>query len=302
MVGRNLTDALIKGGHDVYGVSMEKDNPNINHVVLDLRDKEATRILIEQVQPDIIYHLAANAAESRGQISPIDMTERNLNIFLHVLVPAINIGVKRFIYTSSVAVYGDAPVPYSEEDTPIPKDVYGVNKYACERILQILGKVHGFKYTIFRPHNIYGPHQDMSNPYKNVVALFMRNLLEDRECKIFGEGKMERAFSFVEDVVKVLVESMDDPKFENQVVNVGSAIETTIGELLSMVEEVAGKKAKRVDLPARPQEILRFLAKRRKLDTLTQYHETPLREGLEKTWRFINLPPIKEEANELHTH
>lgn len=292
LVGTNLVEKL-RDGHEVVGLSRSNG--------FDLRDKELTKNFIEKWQPDIVYHLAANAAEARGQVSPIDMTERNLNIFLNVLVPAINAKVKRFIYTSSVAVYGDVPIPYSEDDTPKPKDVYGVNKLAAEQILKILSKVHGFDYTIFRPHNIYGPHQDMSNPYKNVVALFMRNIMEEKELTIFGEGKMKRAFSFVNDVVEVLIEGMQD-NFRNQTVNVGSSIDIEIGQLLSMIEEIAGKKAKVKNLPARPQEIYDFLPSHRKLNTLTTYHETPLMEGLTKTWNYLNLPSIKHEDNEITTN
>lgn len=289
LVGSNLIHEL-RDGNEVVGISKK--------VGYDLNDKQLTKNFIEQFKPEIIYHLASNAAESRGQVSPQDMTENNLNIFLNVLVPAINTKVKRFIYTSSVAVYGEAEVPYAEDDIPKPKDVYGVNKLAGEQILKILSKVHNFDYTIFRPHNIYGPHQDMSNPYKNVVALFMRNIMEDKETIMFGEGKMKRAFSYVDDVVDVLVESLGDT-FRNQTVNIGSSIDIEIATLLKMVEKVSGKTAKVKLLPARQQEIWNFLASHKKLNHLTTYHETPLEEGLKKTWDFLNLSPIQEQNNEI---
>jgi UDP-glucose 4-epimerase len=288
LVGTNLLKRLKY--HEIYTVSRREG--------IDLRDAKLARQVIETFNPDIVYHLAANAAESRGEKSPQDMTENNLNIFLNVLVPSINVGVKRFIYTSSVAVYGDCEVPYSEDDIPKPKDIYGVNKLACEQILKILAKVHNFDYTIFRPHNIYGPHQDMSNPYKNVVALFMRNLMEDKEITIFGEGKMRRAFSYVDDVVDVLSDLSDT--FKNQTVNVGSSIEYGIADVLEVIERVSGKKARVVHKPARPQEIYNFLPCHRKLNVLHPYHETSLEEGIKKTWEFINLPKIKEEHDEIY--
>lgn len=289
LVGTNLVGILARD-HKVYGLSRK-----LGH---DLRDKDKTRQFIETIKPDIVYHLAANAAESRGQVSPQDMTERNLNIFLNVLVPSINCKVKRFIYTSSVAVYGEAEVPYAEDDIPKPKDVYGVNKLAAEQILKILAKVHNFDYTIFRPHNIYGPHQDMSNPYKNVVALIMRNIMEDKEITLFGEGKMKRAFSYVDDVVDIMVEALDDT-FKNQTVNVGSSIDVEIVALLNEIERISGRKARVVHKPARTQEIWNFLASHKKLNTLSNYHETPLAEGLKKTWDFLNLPELVSEENEI---
>lgn len=289
LIGENLTQRL-ENNHEVFGMS-RKDG-------FDLLDKYNAEENIKLFKPEVVFHLAANAAESRGQVSPIDMTERNMNIFLHTLVPAINNGVKHFIYTSSVAVYGEAEVPYREDDICKPKDVYGVNKLACEQILQIMAKVHGFTYTIFRPHNLYGEYQDMSNPYKNVVALFMRNILEGNTCTIFGEGKMRRAFSYVDDVIDVLEESLNGT-FNNQIINVGSSIDYGIDELLEMIEDISGKKAKVKHLPARKQEIYKFLPSHRKLNTLYTYKETPLEDGLRKTWDFLTLPEIIKEDNEI---
>jgi UDP-glucose 4-epimerase len=290
LVGTNLVDRLSKEGHKAMGISKSKG--------WDLRIKEDTAYVIKKWKPEIVYHLAANAAEARGQVSPQDMSENNLNIFLNVLVPSINAKVKRFIYTSSVAVYGDCELPYSEDDIPKPKDVYGVNKLACEQILKILAKVHNFDYTIFRPHNIYGPHQDMSNPYKNIIALIMRNIIENKEMTLFGGGKMKRAFSYVDDVVDVLIASMGD-KFKNQTVNLGSSLEIQIIDLVKDVEKISGKTLKKKFLPARPQEIFNFLASHRKLRLLHDYHETPLMDGLQRTWDFLTLPKIKEQHNEI---
>lgn len=289
LIGMNLVERL-RDSHEIFGMSRKSG--------YDLRDTEKTRQAIEDFKPDIVYHLAANTAESRGEISPIDMTQRNLMLFLNVLVPSINIGVKKFIFTSSVAVYGEAEVPYREDDICKPKDVYGVNKLAEEQMLKILAKVHGLNYTIFRPHNIYGPHQDMSNPYKNVVALFMRNIMEHKPITIFGEGKMRRAFSYVDDVVDVLVHALNH--MDQQTINVGSSIESGLSELLEKIEWISGGKAIVEQKPARPQEIYLFLPSHRKLESLYSYHETPLDEGLEKTWKYINLPSIVREDNEIH--
>ena len=288
LLGTNLMNRL--KGHEVLGLSRKTG--------FDLRNKEVTKSVIEDFKPEVVYHLAANAAEMRGQVSPIDMTERNLNIFLHVLVPSINTGVKRFIYTSSVAVYGEAEVPYREDDIPKPKDIYGINKWAAEQMLVTLARSRGMEYTIFRPHNIYGPYQDMSNPYKNVVALFMRNIIEGKPITIYGEGKMRRAFSYVDDVVDVLSQAQSEA-FKNQVFNVGSAIDYGIDDLLSMIETISGKTAIVDRKPARPTEIYQFLPSHTKLSNVYEYHETPLSEGLQKTWDFITMPKIKEEENEI---
>lgn len=294
LLGTNLVERLEKEGHEVMGVSRRTG--------IDLRYPDLPSMVMNNFKPDVVYHLAANAAEARGQVSPIDMTERNLPIFINTLRAAINAKVKRFIYTSSVAVYGEAEVPYLEEGPTIPKDVYGVNKLACEQILKIMAKVYGFKYVIFRPHNLYGPHQNMNDPYRNVVALFMRKILEGEPYKLFGEGKMQRAFSYVDDVVDVLVDALNEP-FTNKTINVGSEHAISIKELSDLIQEVSGYSLDPEYAEARPQEISVFLADHATQRSITKYKETPLRDGLLKTWEWVTktkLGVLEEQENEIY--
>jgi UDP-glucose 4-epimerase len=266
----------------------------------DLNDVKQVESLFKKIYPDIVFHLAANAAEARGQISPVDMINNNIGIFANTLKASINTGVKKFVYTSSVAVYGEANVPYKEWGPTIPKDIYGVNKLACEQILRIMAKVYGFKYTIFRPHNIYGPGQNMSDPYKNVVALFMRNLIEKKPYKLFGFGKMRRAFSYVDDVVDVMSQAVDN--FDNITMNVGSNKDISIKELSDMIQEILGIRGEIEMLKGRPQEIDMFLADHTTQNELADYSETPIEEGLKKTWEWAKsqkLLPIIEKENEI---
>jgi UDP-glucose 4-epimerase len=281
LVGSNLFKRL--KGESLFGMSLENG--------FDLRDEKMVDTVIGNFKPDVVYHLAAFAAEARGQVSPVDMTQRNIGIFVNVLKASINAGVKKFVYTSSVAVYGEAGTPYKEDGETIPKDVYGVNKLASEQILKIMAKVYGFEYVIIRPHNIYGPGQKMDDPYKNVVALFMRKLLENEPYIIFGEGKMQRAFSYVDDVVDVLVQCLH---LSNLTMNVGSDKAISIQELSEMVQEVSGISVPIDYQPARPQEIAMFLADHSLQNTLVDYKETPLREGLEKTWAWVKKNKLPE--------
>lgn len=295
LVGTNLCSVLLKKGHKVFGISRTNKNPvkGVKSFQVDLRYKEQVAFFMNKIKPDVVYCLSANSSEARGQISPIDMTERNLLIFVNVLTAAINCKVKRFIYTSSVAVYGEAGTPYKETGPLIPKDVYGVNKLAAEQILKILAKVYKFEYTIFRPHNIYGPGQNMNDPTKNAVALFMRRIMENQPYMLFGEGKMMRAFSYVDDVVDVFVEALG-PKFANQTLNVGAEESISIKTLSDMIQDVMGKKGIVEMKPARPQEIFLFLADHENQNKLTKYKATPLKEGLTKTWKWAKKKGIQQ--------
>lgn len=293
LLGSNLVTKLKCLGHEVLGMSRSKG--------INLSDYVRVDEIIMAFKPDVVYHLAANASEATGQHSPIDMTERNIGIFVKVLTSAVNNGVKRFIYASSVAVYGEAEVPYLEDGPTIPKDVYGVNKLASEQILKIMAKVYGFEYTIFRPHNIYGPGQNMSDPTKNVVALIMRNLIEEKPYFLFGEGKMRRAFSYVDDVVDVFAQALSK-EFANVTMNVGAENHISIKELSDMIQEITGIKGNVVEKPARPQEISMFLANHATQRSLIEYKETPIVAGLMNTWDWVKknkLLPLKVTTKEI---
>jgi UDP-glucose 4-epimerase len=293
LIGANLTKKLTKLGHEVYGIDLVTG--------CDLGDEKNTDRVFSEIRPDFVYHLAAEAAEARGQTAPVDMTRQNSGIFVNTLKASINAGTKRFIYTSSVAVYGEANVPYKEDGPTIPKDIYGVNKLACEQMLKIMAKVHKFEYTIFRPHNIYGPGQSMKDPYKNVVALFMRKLLEGQPYVLYGEGKMRRAFSYVDDVVDALADALK-PAYANQTLNVGSEKDVSIKELSDLIQEITGIRVEIELLKARPQEISMFLADHTNQRQLCKYKETPIREGLEKTWEWVKeqkLQPVIKKQEEI---
>lgn len=294
LIGSNLSKKLVSLGHDVTGIDLATG--------CDLTNEKQTDEVFERVRPEIVFALAAEAAEARGQASPVYMTQNNAGIFMNTLKASINNGVKKFIYTSSVAVYGEANVPYKEDGPTIPKDVYGANKLMCEQSLRIMAKVHGFKYVIFRPHNIYGPGQNMRDPYKNVVALFMRRLVENQPYVLYGFGEMRRAFSYVDDVVEVMVKSLDK-KFDNKTLNVGSEKDISIKELSDLIQKVTGIRAEVEMLKGRPQEISMFLADHTNQRKLTKYNETPINEGLRKTWEWVQtqkLQPIIQKETEIY--
>lgn len=290
LVGSNLITRLEKSKkHKIIGLSRKEG--------MDLSNETVIHGFFQVTRPEVVFHLAANASEARGQMSPIDMTERNMMIFINTLTAAINAGVKKFVYTSSVAVYGQATVPYKEDGKTIPKDVYGVNKLACEQILKIMAKVYKFKYVILRPHNIYGPGQNMNDPSKNVVALFMRRLMEGQQYNLYGQGKMRRAFSYVDDVVDVLYACLTK-KLDNQTLNVGSDYNISVKELSDLIQKITGIEIQPFLAPSRPQEISMFLADHSLQNKLLKYKDTPLYVGLEKTWEWAK----KKDLGELEFH
>lgn len=275
-IGGHVAKRLLYEGHDVYTTSRED---------LDLRDRKAVAGFVDTVRPEIIYHFAANAAENKSQFSPIQITENNLMILLNVLVPAINSGMKRIIFPSSVAVYGEKESPLLESDQVVPKDIYAVNKYASEQALKILSKVHGFEYVIARLHNVYGPGQNMTDPYRNVVSIFMNHLLNDEPYSVYGDGSMARCFSYIDDVVDILV-LLKEGKLSGLSINIGSDVLTTLNELSDEILEVAKTDIQPIYLADRPQEVKAPKPDHTVCKNMFGYNETPLRDGLEKAWEY----------------
>src|SRR5258708_20846657 len=205
IIGSYLVDYLIKQGHTVYGVDNlsvgTKDNvsqdalPNFWHC--DLRQKKNIEFLLRIVKPEIVFHCAAWAHEGLAQFAPNLITENNLNIYLNTLIPAVRMGVKRFVVFSSVAVYGDQTPPFIEETPKKPVDIYGLNKSFIEDSIKVLSTVHDFEYSIIRAYNVFGERQMMTDPYRGVAAIFMNKILHNEPFYIYGDGEQQRGFSYV---------------------------------------------------------------------------------------------------------
>lgn len=303
LLGSTLANRLLKAGHEVHGISRSNRNAilGVYDHQADLQDARTTHNAITNIKPDVVYHLAANASEAIGQRSPIDMTQRNMGIFMNVLRSSIDNKVKKFVYASSIAVYGETPSPYDEDSPTVPKDVYGINKLACEQVLKVMAKVYNFKYTIFRPHNIYGERQNMADPTRNVVALFMRRLMEGKPCTLYGEGRMRRSFSYADDVADVFQQALGE-EYDNITMNVGSTNPVTIKEFFNDLIAMTGIEVEVSETPARPQEIFDFIANHKIQDKLSNYENTPLLAGLMKTWEAVKdkkLPPLEIHNNEI---
>lgn len=303
LLGSTLANRPLKAGHEVHGISRSNRNAilGVYDHQADLQDARTTHNAITNIKPDVVYHLAANASEAIGQKSPIDMTQRNMGIFMNVLRSSIDNKVKKFVYASSIAVYGETPSPYDEDSPTAPKDVYGINKLACEQVLKVMAKVYNFKYTIFRPHNIYGERQNMADPTRNVVALFMRRLMEGKPCTLYGEGRMRRSFSYADDVADVFQQALGE-EYDNITMNVGGTNPVTIKEFFNDLVAMTGIDVEISETPARPQEIFDFIANHKIQDKLSNYENTPLLAGLMKTWEAVKdkkLPPLEIHNNEI---
>lgn len=289
-IGSHLVDRLIEGEHEVVVVDDLSGGytRNLNEEArlyrADLRNYNTARTIFESFRPKVVYHLASNAAESKAQFSPYEICTRNIDPFLALIGPALNNGMEKIIFTSSIAVYGDQEAPYSEELEPEPEDLYGISKVMVERSLEVLSQVHGFKYVITRPHNVYGPRQDMADPYRNVVTIWMNSILRDETYYIYGDGEQKRCFTYIDGVADALFRCLG---VGAGTFNIGSDKAYTLNELSKAVMEVTGFDREPIYLPEREQEFEVATASHEKAKArLGHKEEVSLKEGIERTWKY----------------
>jgi UDP-glucose 4-epimerase len=185
---------------------------------------------------DVVCHAAAFAHEGLSSFSPTLICSNNFVGSISVFTAAIRNKVKRVVFCSSMARYGDVASPFKEEDVINPVDPYGVSKVSAEKVLKILAKTHGIEYNIAVPHNIIGPKQKYNDPFRNVASIMTNLILQNRAPVIYGDGEQKRSFSDIEDCIFCLDKMMTDPKIVSETINIGPDENyITINELFSKI-------------------------------------------------------------------
>ena len=291
-IGSHLVDRLVEKGEevsiidDMSGGSRKNLNKQAKFYKVDLRDAEKTAATIKKIKPEIVFHLAANAAENKAQFSPIDITSRNFSTFINTLVPSLKYGMRRIIVTSSIAVYGALQTPFKETSKPEPEDLYGISKLAMEESLKVLSSVHDFEYVITRPHNVYGPRQNMTDPYRNVVTIFMNALLKNKSYYIYGDGGQRRCFSYIDEVVDALF-NCAYKKVSGMIFNIGADKDYSVMELSDMIQKVSGIKVPPTFIEDRPQEVKVAISDHTNAKKYLGYKDkTSLEKGIKATWEY----------------
>lgn len=238
----------------------------------------------------MIYHLAAWAHEGLSQFIPIQITETNYNAFLNLVVPAINYGLKKIVVCSSMSVYGDQKSPFSESMPRKPVDMYGIAKAAMENATEILSSVYGFDYVIVQPHNVYGPRQNMADPYRNMIAIFVNRLLNNQPFYIYGTGKQKRAFTYIDDLTPYLAKTGLDDGIKNEIYNIGPRQEYSINFVARLILNEFNLKLKPIYLQKRPTEVEDAYCTSEKAEKDIGFRvKTNLVTGIRKTIEWANI-------------
>lgn len=258
-LGSHVAASLLAMGHDVVVVDdlsggFENNVPDeAKFVEGSVDDFELMSHVFDENGFDYVFHLAAYAAEGLSHHIRRFNYQNNTVASAGLISLAVKHDVRRFVFTSSIAVYGHAPLPMVEDMPMAPVDPYGVAKMAVELDLAAAQRYFGLEYTIFRPHNVYGENQNIGDKYRNVVGIFMNQLMSGNAMTIFGDGSQSRAFSYVGDVAPVIAQSAFEPNAVGEVFNVGADQPHTVLKLAHVVARAFDSEPDIEFLPAREE-------------------------------------------------
>jgi UDP-glucose 4-epimerase len=251
----------------------------------DILEPGFDKIVADEL-PDFIVHLAAQVNVTGSLQNPFFDLQLNITGTLTVIEAARNNGVKKVIYPSSAAVYGNPQfLPITEEHPVAPMSPYGISKHTPEHYFQAYFENYGLQYTVLRFANVYGPRQDSSGE-GGVVAIFTNRLLKNELVRIFGDGEQTRDFVFVKDVARSIISALT--KGNNRIYHVGSGKQVTINELFYQMQTLTETAVKPEYLPARPGDIRHSLFDITKIKTELGWEpKTDLTAGLAETIQWF---------------
>jgi UDP-glucose 4-epimerase len=265
-IGSHVCAHLLKQNHQVVGLDdlsggfLDHVPAGVQFVEGSITDVALVQKLFDEHQFEYIFHLAAYAAEGLSHFIKRFNYNNNLLGSVNLINAAVNHNVKCFVFTSSIAVYGRNQLPMSEEFVPRPEDPYGIAKYAVELDLREAEEMFGLNHVIFRPHNVYGENQNLGDRYRNVIGIFMNQIMQGQPMTIFGDGRQTRAFSYIDDVAPVIAASIERPDCHNQVFNVGADQAYSVVELARVVAQAMEVEPKIQHLDARNEVVHAYSA------------------------------------------
>jgi UDP-glucose 4-epimerase len=265
-IGSHVAAHLVRQGHQVVGLDdlsggfRDHVPAGVKFIEGSITDTGLVKNIFAEHKFEYVFHLAAYAAEGLSHFIKHFNYTNNLLGSVNLINAAVNHNVKCFVFTSSIAVYGRNQLPMTEAAVPQPEDPYGIAKYAVELDLKEAHEMFGLNYVIFRPHNVYGENQNLGDRYRNVIGIFMNQIMQGQPMTIFGDGSQTRAFSFIDDVAPVIAASIARPACYNQVYNVGADKAYSVAELATVVAKAMGVEPDIKKLEARNEVVHAYSA------------------------------------------
>ena len=298
-LGSHLADKFISLGHTVSGndtlLGGYVDNVHPNAVLHNVDCCNREKMLEITKGADIVIHAAATAHEGLSVFSPDFITRNIFQASVSTISAAVENRVKRFVYCTSMARYGNQQTPFTEEMTPKPVDPYGIAKVAGEEVLKVLADTHGMEWNIAVPHNIVGPRQRYDDPFRNVMSIMINRNLQGKPSIIYGDGEQTRCFSYVDDCVACLEKMALDTSITSQIINIGPDEGTiSIKELANLVANTTGCNLDPIHMDDRPKEVKHAMCSANKARMLLDYQtKTDVNTAVVKTTEYIKNRGVK---------
>ena len=299
-MGAHVARECLQQNLDVIGLDdlsagfLENVPAGVTFVHGSVTDDPLVERLFREHKFDYVYHLGAYAAEGLSHFIRRYNYENNLGGSVSLINAAVRHEVKCFVFTSSIAVYGCNQLPMTEELAPEPEDPYGVSKYAVELDLKAARHMFGLNYVVFRPHNVYGELQNIADKYRNVIGIFMNQLLQGKPMTIFGDGKQTRAFSYVGDMMEAMVRSAWKSECHGEIFNIGADKPYTVLELAHAVARACGARADIIQLAARNEVVHAYASHAKLTRFFGQQRQTSLDEGLKRMADWVRSVGARE--------
>jgi len=291
-IGSHLTDALVELGNEVTVVDDLSTGRNarlqagISLHKISVTDADALADIFRQCRAEMVFHLAAQIDVRMSVAEPARDATINVGGTINVLDAASATGAMVIFASTGGAMYGlDAPVPTSEDRLPVPEAPYGTSKYCAEQYIGLYNRMYGTRHAVLRLANVYGPRQDPGGE-AGVVSIFCGCMLRDGRPTVYGDGSQTRDYVYVGDVVNAFLTAAQAGL--PGIWNIGTGIETSVTELMTLISRVAGRPAVPQFVEARPGELQRSV-----LDTtsvgrdLHWQAQTPLAAGVEKVYSWV---------------
>lgn len=288
----NRPDYEVVGIDDLSGGYLENIDPRVIFYKRDLSEDSVSDIF-EKHEFMYVYHMACYAAEGLSPFMRKFNYRNNVVSTVNIVNECIRNDVKRLVYTSSMSVYGHGKMDLSmfdENDVPCPIDPYGISKYACEMDIRVAGEQHGLDWCIIRPHNIVGPKQNIWDRYRNVIGIWMYQILHGEPMLIYGDGNQTRAFSYIKDNLEPLWNAAVLPEASKEIVNLGGKVPYTINEAAEILMEVTGYD--KVEHREQRHEVKYAVSTYQKsVDLLGFRQTTSLRDMIVEMWEWAKQQP-----------
>ena len=298
-VGAGVANRLIAEGHQVYIVDNLRTGylSSVNSKAVFIEgdfSKDETIEKLESIKFDTIFHIGG---QSSGEISYED-PEYDLNTntlsTLKLLQYAVKTGCKKFIYASTMSVYGEREnhqEQFSEEDDANPKSFYAVGKLASEKYLDIFSKQFGIDFVSLRYFNVYGVGQNLENLKQGMVSIYLKQFFDNRFEKVEVKGDLNRFrdLIYIDDVVDITIESSRDSAFDNQILNVGTGKKTTVGTILNLIKKYSASTKEIEITDGTPGDQFGIYADNRKLLSLYDKELISFEDGLKRMVKWLNV-------------